>query len=171
MSKEFLLYEFWVLAIQGAFQRSNAYIKQTSEKERIAFRKELKIFIDTELVTQYHNQVNEEQHYQNIKELCDYSKDNYDYLFEKGSLNIGVSQKLLNLYLKYQWCSGWIATPPHFPVDRIIQQKLKVSPLKPWTQFEDINDYKIVIEFAKEYLQGTEYSTLAEMELHLFTRR
>ena len=145
--------------------------KNTSEKERIAFRKDLKEFVDTELVQQYKTQVTEEQHEQNIEKLCSYSREKHEVLFEKGSLNIGVSQKLLNLYLKYQWCNGWIATPPHFPVDRIIQQKLKVQPLQPWTQFEDINDYKTVIEYAKKYASEHKHNSLAEMELHLFNRR
>lgn len=171
MKNEFLLYEFWILSVQGAFQRSNAYKNETSEKQRIEFRKKLKEFVDTELVPQYKKQITDEQHEQNIIKLCKYSKDQFAHLFEKGSLNIGISQKLLNLYLKYQWCNGWIATPPHFPVDRIIQQKIKVHPLKPWTRFEDINDYKTVIQYAKEYLKETEYSNLAEMELHLFNRR
>lgn len=171
MKNEFLKYEFWILSIQGAFQRSNAYKKDTFEKERNAFRKELKVFVDTELIPQYQNQVTELQHEQNIERLCSYSREKFEHLFEKGSLNIGVSQKLLNLYLKYQWCNGWIVTPPHFPVDRIIQQKIKVQPLKPWTRFEDINDYKKVIEYAKKYALENKYTSLAEMELQLFDRR
>lgn len=171
MKKDFLKYEFWILTIQGAFQRSNAYRKDTSEKERIEFRKKPKVFVDTELVPQYTQEVSEEQHEQNIIKLCYYSREKFEHLFEKGSLNIGVSQKLLNLYLKYQWCNGWIATPPHFPVDRIIQQKIKVHPLKPWTQFEEINDYKTVIEFAKKYASENKHTSLAEMELTLFERR
>lgn len=172
MQKEFLLYEFWILSVQAAFQRSNVYKKEATEKERIEFRRELKTSVDNELVSQYHNPVSEKQHEENIQKLCTYSKEEYEHLFEKGSLNIGVSQKLLNLYLKYQWCNGWIPTPPHFPVDRIIQQKIKVKPLKPWTQFENIEEYRTVIKCAKEYLEKeTTYTSLAEMELHLFSRR
>lgn len=171
MKNEFLLYEFWVLSVQGAFQRSNAYKKEATEKQRIAFRKDLKHFVDSELVPQYKVIIIEEQHEANIERLRNYSQEKHGVLFEKGSLNIGVSQKLLNLYLKYQWCNGWIAMPPHFPVDRIIQQKIKVNPLKPWTRFDNINDYRTVIQYAKKYLQEAEYSSLAEMELHLFNRR
>lgn len=92
MKNEFLLYEFWILSVQGAFQRSNAYKKETSEKQRIEFRKKLKEFVDTELVSQYKNRVTDEQHEQNIIKLCNYSRDEFGVLFEKGSLNIGVSQ-------------------------------------------------------------------------------
>src|SRR5690554_5966614 len=105
MKNEFLLYEFWILSVQGAFQRSNAYKNETTEKQRIEFRKKLKEFVDTELVPQYTQTISEEQHEQNIINLCNYSRDEFGILFEKGSLNIGVSQKLLNLYLKYQWCN------------------------------------------------------------------
>jgi len=172
MEKEFLLYEYWILSVQGAFQRSNAYKKEATEKDRIEFRRELKTFVDNELVSQYQYPVSEKQHEENIQNLRTYSKEKYEHLFEKGSLNIGVSQKLLNLYLKYHWCNGWIPTPPHFPIDRIIQQKIKVKPLKPWTQFETIEEYRTVIQFAKEYLEKeTTYTSLAEMELHLFSRR
>ena len=171
MKNEFLKYEFWILSIQGAFQRSNAYKKEATEKQRTDFRKKIKAFVDDELVPQYTQVVSEEQHEQNIIKLCSYSREKFEHLFEKGSLNIGVSQKLLNLYLKYQWCNGWIAMPPHFPVDRIIQQKIKVQPLKPWTRFEDINDYKIVIDHAKKYALENKHTSLAEMELTLFERR
>jgi hypothetical protein len=45
----------------------------------------------------------------------------------------GVAQKLLNLFLKYLWCLGTIAEPPHCPVDRIIIGKTCYKD-KNWTE-------------------------------------
>ena len=81
-----------------------------------------------------------------------------------------VSQKVFNLYLKFLWCLGFIAEPPHFPVDRIIQQKLKIKLIKPWTKFTSVDEYMLVINHARELL-GEKYKSLPELELELFNDR
>ena len=98
-------------------------------------------------------------------------------------MNFGISQKMLNLYLKYQWCLGNIKEPPHFPVDRIIQEKLNQVAknnnlpkivIEAWTLFENETKYLHIIRFA-EQVKNTATSlkqfSLPELELHLFDRR
>ena len=87
---------------------------------------------------------------------------------------------MLNLYLKYQWCLGNIKEPPHFPVDRIIQQKLngwaraKGIPqleLMHWTRFTDEKHYLEVINLARSIAKldsSSKMLTPAQLELELF---
>lgn len=71
-------------------------------------------------------------------------------------------------------------TPPHFPVDRIIQERLNEErkkaglstfKIEAWTQFKDEEDYCRVIEAAKELLGKRDEGGLAELELELFGGR
>ena len=182
MKAEFLNDEFWILTFGGGFQRANVYKDQhVSTEVRKEFRRALREVIETLINEQYHDKVSEEKHLQNIQSIVDFTRDK---IFGEAPipLNFGVAQKLLNLYLKYLWCSGKItAVPVHFPVDRLIQDKLNKEAketglegrkLKAWTQFEDEKDYKCVIEFA-EKVREKKYPdrSLAEMELEIFTRR
>lgn len=182
MKEEFLNNEFWILTFGGGFQRANVYKDRNIPTEvRKEFRQALRNHIENLVNEQYQNTVSEDNHIENIQSVVFFSK-NTTFGEDTISINFGIAQKLLNLYLKYCWCSGRIKTVPvHFPVDRLIQGKLNTEAkavglqgikLKPWTQFEDEKEYLNVIEFAKE-VRNKKYSgkALAEMELEIFARR
>ena len=181
MKKEFLNNEIWILTFGGAFQRANIYKENYSEKIRTDFRKALRAEVEKLTTQKYHQKVGGKQHIENIYELVNFSET----LKIEGNcipINFGVAQKLINLYLKYLWCLKEIPEPPHFPVDRIIQEKfikilkdnkLETFKLLPWTQFEDKIHYKEVIENAKLITDNVkEYKdlSLAELELKIFDR-
>ena len=171
VKKEFILNEIWMLTIGASFQRANVYMTNSTQSDRLKFRKQLKEFI-ANLSTLYLNEpISEDQHIQNIHQIREYSKMNKTIL-ANGGLNFGVCQKLLNLYLKYLWCLGYMqSNPPHFPVDRIIQAKLKIKNPCPWTRMVDEEEYMKVIRKAKECLKTHRIDNLAELELHLYHRR
>lgn len=164
----FLHYEIWILSFGGAFQRSGVYSNAT-EIERNEFRKKLRDYIENNLLTQYKNAVSEEQHISNLLNIIEYSS-NFKDILNNGKLNLGISQKLLNLVLKYLWCLGDIATPSHFPVDRIIQEKIKNKPLINWTGLTKVEEYLKIIRLA-EALAKKENMSLAQWELENFSRR
>jgi transcriptional regulator with XRE-family HTH domain len=182
MTKQFLLNEIWVLTFAGGFQRSGIYEGVVaSENVRKQFREAVQVFI-TNLILQYKHKVEEEQHVKNIEAICKFSRDtSIEGL--KIELNFGIAQKLLNLNLKYQWCLGWVKSPPHFPVDRIIQEKLNKEArnlkiptitVEAWTKFTKPEEYLNVINFAKKIKQtNPEYCKLdlPELELLLFDRK
>ncbi len=169
MKKEFITNELFTLTIGGAFQRAKIYKETASEKERVKLKSALKVYLDTVLLPKYQNPVSVEHiHITNIKALCDCSKD-FEDILNNGQINFGVGQRLLNLYLKYQWCLGRIPEPPHFPVDRIIQEKLKLD-IVPWTRFVDEKPYLNIINAARKIAKERNMS-LAELELDLFNRR
>jgi len=186
MNNKFINNEIWVLTFGGGFQRSNAYekSKEDKEKQRKEFRTKLRNCIENIVNKHYVNSaVVEQQHLEHINSIINFTKEYgqaNNGLLTNNQLNFGIVQKVFNLYLKYQWCLGNINTPPHFPVDRIIQelliQELKTKglpsfKLKPWTMFESDVDYLNVIKHANIVLEKSKLKTLAELELFLFDRK
>ncbi|MGO4912051.1 hypothetical protein [Leeuwenhoekiella sp. W20_SRS_FM14] len=163
----FLKDEIWILAFGGALQRSGIY-GPNSENERRLFRVGMRGFIEREIIPKYKNKpVIDDVHIQNLRDIIQESV-NYKDLLSTGSINVGIAQKLLNLILKYYWVLGWVNEPPHFPIDRIIQGKLPVHSRITWTKMKTIEEYKVVIEAARE--KAGEQS-LAVWELNAFERR
>ncbi|MBL0326264.1 MAG: hypothetical protein IPP61_13960 [Cytophagaceae bacterium] len=71
------------------------------------------------------------------------------------------------MYLKYHWCSGLIDfEPPHFPLDRLIQEKKLKKVLDNWTDLDNPETYKDIIN---NPLFG-DPDKLAEMELTTYNQ-
>lgn len=185
MRNKFLNNELWTLTIGAAFQRAYLYVNNVPDEEKKKFKTATRNYIENTILPHYkEGKVTEEDHVKHIIALCDFTAgDDFSSMFRQKRMNFGISQKMLNLYLKYQWCKEAIAEPPHFPVDRIIQEELnivarennlKTRKVEPWTQFEDEEKYLEVINFAK-LMQAEEKSlrklSLPEVELYLFERR
>lgn len=182
MKKTFIHKEIWLLTTMGGFQRANLYAKNVppNESKRKEFREALHRHIKDVAVSQYTKEVSSNEHIKNIKNISEFTASSeFSDMLNKGQLNFGVSQKLLNLYLKYLWCMDAITTPPHFPVDRIIQLllnkeakelELPTRMITSWTQMETEQEYMEVIDFAAKVLEKSAFENLAELELHLFER-
>lgn len=178
---DFIQKEIWMLTFSAAFQRANVYKADAAAEQKKHFKNKTTGYIDNVILNNYKNgNVNDEQHIENIKNISNYSA-HFSELFNNGRINFGIAQKILNLYLKYQWSLGNIPAPPHFPVDRIIQGELNkharlsglnALALEPWTQYPDEKHYLAVIDMARQVINKsfTKYS-LAELELELFNRR
>ncbi|EMQ95192.1 hypothetical protein D778_02713 [Xanthomarina gelatinilytica] len=166
--QDFLIEEIWLLTFGGAFQHSGIYKANTKEKERTYFRNMLKGYIEQIILKKYKQPVSDEEHLKNILSVSNYTKSFNNIL--KAPINIGVSQKLLNLALKYYWCLGLLPEPPHCPVDRIIQQKLYKQPKVNWTQLDSVDMYMQIINDVKVLAKQNNLS-LAQWELENFDRR
>jgi hypothetical protein len=165
----FLESQFWMMTIQAAFQRANVYKANVDEYPRKEFRDYLHDEIQ-KIAEEYCFEVDEDKHLKNIESLQEYSRK--EDILQNGVLNYGICQKILNLYLKYLWCAGLIPTPPHFPIDRVIQERLgfKEKEIVSWTlQIKSEIDYLSIIEKAQSILAQTQIDTLAELELELYT--
>lgn len=166
--QDFLIEEIWLLTFGGAFQHSGIYRANTKEKERTYFRNMLRGYLEQLIINTYKQPVSDEEHIENITGISNYTASFKEVL--KAPINIGISQKLLNLALKYYWCLGMLPAPPHFPVDRIIQQKIYKQPLVNWTQLNDVNMYVQIINDARALAKNSNLS-LAQWELENFVRR
>jgi len=181
MKDEFILKEIWLLSLMGAFQRAGVYVKNTLEIEKKEFRELL--YQETMIIaSNYKNlTIDRTSHIKNIKKLQNFSRTcSYSHILNDGTLNFGISQKLLNLVLKFLWYLEKIETPPHFPVDRIVQQKLnelakrqhkKVRKIIPWTKIKNEKQYLEIINFASSLLDNTNCESIAKLELMLFNER
>jgi len=173
IKRTFINSEIWSLTISGAFQRANVCKPNVLEKDKKNFKFMLKGYIDNTIVPSYNKgNVSDDLHIENIKSVQQYTS-NFGKLLTNGQFNFGVSQKLLNLYLKYLWCLDIIPEPPHFPVDRIIQQKLNFKPIIAWTKIETPEEYMSIVNFARTKINSKDefYNSLATIELNLFSRR
>ncbi len=61
-----------------------------------------------------------------------------------------MAQKLLNLYLKYLWCMGHVAEPPHCPVDRIILAETTLRDRLNWTKITTREQYMSAINALRQ---------------------
>lgn len=167
---KFINSEVWSLTIGGAFQRSGVYKKGVTDKQKKEFKTALKKKVDTLVEEHYTTKLGDvdKKHLSHIQELIKWSKAHSSVL-SGGKLNLGIAQKLFNLYLKYLWCLEKYPEPPHFPVDRIIQTKMKGEIIS-WTKLDSEKEYKKIIKRAREIAlkQG---KSLAEWELIEFSRR
>ncbi len=170
MKDRYLNNELWTLTFGAAFQRANVYIRNDiDDKIKLVFKQNTRAFIENKLIPIYKNgKVDEVLHVNSISDLSQFTNA-YQNILSGGKLNIGVSQKLLNLHLKYLWCLGKIETPPHFPVDRRIQELLGFKNIISWTKINTVDDYMKIINQSKKHL-GT-CKSLAELELMVYERR
>lgn len=144
----FLKNQFWASTISASFARAKVYLQKpeeaVSEEKKVKFKNELFLRVEKIINNYYLTQdVTPEKHNQQILEIKDWSI-NHSTILNGGKLKFGVAQKLLNLYLKYLWCAGIIEyTPPHFPLDRLIQEnKVLIN----WTDLDSLVEYDSVIE-------------------------
>lgn len=171
----FLIDEIWLLTFGGAFQRSKVYTNTKLDKTK--FRNGLRSHIENLISMCYHKEVNAKEPLNNINTLITKSIELVN------PINFGVAQKLLNLHLKYLWCLNKIPEPPHFPVDRRIQEKLNevakdnnISTIKieAWTKFKDHQHYDTIIAMAKDIsnkVKAFKDMSPAQLELKLFKRQ
>lgn len=170
--KGFIRKELWLLTYSAAFQHALIYTKldKVREKERREFKEGMFEWCNQLVKSQYHDEVSEEQHIENIKDLINYTSEYIPEILDNRRIKFGIAQKILNLYLKYLWCIGDIPVPPHFPVDRIIQDLLKLPERFSWTKMDCAEEYKLIIEQAKKVQMEKGYKTLAELELYHYQR-
>jgi hypothetical protein len=166
LQRTFLHDEIWLLSFRGAFGRANVYAKGAPEKERIGFRKYLRETISTTVLGKYKQTVSSESHIQELLQIKGAVPETYLNILRDRTFRLGVLQKLMNLYLKYLWCLGWIPEPPHCPFDRTIIEELGVRGID-WTKSDSEEEYNQLVDAAKK-LAGAR--SIAEGELDLFNK-
>ena len=152
------------MVLQATVQRSPTYTEKASEKRKGEFRDGLRTQLET-LASQYSQAVTEEKHFENVKALSDILSEKFSDCLVNGRFRIGSAQKSLNLHLKYLWCLGKVGKPPHCPFDNIVINKLSLDSQVNWTELDDIDDYKKLVEQAKKVANG---ASLAEWELQIY---
>lgn len=165
--KLFIKNEFYILSWSASVQRIKTYKDNVKDSDKLKFKNKIINFLDTEIIPNYKNRVSEKDHLNNILNLK-YKADNFKNNFlHENNFNIGKSQKLLNLSLKYFWVNNWIMKPPHCPIDSIVLHNAKIKNIK-WTKINSIDEYIKIIEDIKLFIND---SDIANWELENFNRR
>ena len=151
----------WAYARSGAFQRSWIYSQTANEEDKKTFRNEVKNFLFVNVFIRYRGQKITESKLLGLIESLTQLFKGKSYLREK-KLKFGNAQKFVNLYLKGMWVAGYLKTPPHFPVDRIMINKLGLN--YNWTNMNK-QQYQQVITNAKKRILPP-ITSLAELEAH-----
>ena len=171
--EQFLLNEYQNMSIFAALStrdKKNPIYKKELPKEKEIKLIELKTYLKNKLdqyAKQYKNEIGENKHNENIKKLAQEISTKYKDILHEGNFRIGITQKLLNLYLKYLWASDKIPTPPHCPFDSIVINNLQLKNIK-WTALKDIGKYKLLVEEAKRFAKD---KNLSEWELELWNQK
>lgn len=70
-----------------------------------------------------------------------------------STIRLSHAQKSLSVFLKYLWCFGLIDMPPACPIDRNVLGLVKNSPVSNWTQLDNLNDYRIILNALNDISQ------------------
>jgi hypothetical protein len=125
-------------AIQSALQHNKTYRSESDYGMRDAFRSKWSKLIREKSVN-YVQPVSDAQHCEAIQSISDRLRVKFGQLLCDGHLRYGTSQKALNLYLRFLWRLGKVATPPHCPVDRIVLNAGGIYGV--WTKCDSVNEY------------------------------
>lgn len=169
---DFLAGELWILAWGASVQHAGLYksgVKTTSENgQRLSDC--LLAYLSREVIPKYRDPVKEEQHYKHIDDLIASANSAGRQVLGHLGYKYGVAQKLLNLFLKYNWCLGTIAEPPHCPVDRIIIGKTRYKGKKNWTEITLRSEYQEIMDEIRR-LANLQDLSIAMWELSTYGRR
>jgi hypothetical protein len=168
--QKFLLDEFWMFAWNASVQRARLYQENSlPTPERQNFRLELRDFIETQFLPHYRISCSELKHYDNIAALVELGSARGKSVLSSRGYGYGIAQKLLNLYLKYCWCAGYVVEPPHCPIDRIILGKTRLRDRLNWTTMNEAQYRAAISEIST--LAKAQGLTPARWELENYLRR
>ena len=162
-ARAYLQAEFITMTILGSLGRSSTYRKGATEAEKKEFRKSLGVFL-LEQAPRYVTPVDEGEHLRIVTDMCSTLSAGHGDALRNGRFRVGVAQKALNLFLKYLWCAGWCAEPPHCPFDSIVIARLPKAAQLAWTKLDDIEEYVALVAAARQAALGRSLAVWELME-------
>lgn len=149
--------------IGSAFRRVKNGVYKTTEKEERKKIREKTWEVLQKLCNSYDSASNEAH----IGKINEFISKTQSHGLRGGKFSFGVAQKLVNLYMKYQWCRGG-KEPRHCPLDRNILNDIDWKGPS-WTNPKfDEKCYEKAIGKAQEKAK-TEELPLPEWELKKFS--
>jgi hypothetical protein len=177
--ESFLIEELLQLTLNaGMSTRNNSFpiydLENINLNEARRLRKEIKSFLLNYFEALKERCITETEHVNKILELSKLITTKYNAILFQKKFRIGISQKLINLFLKYLWCLDFIDKPCHCPFDNIIKLKIrskfKEARLIDWTEMNKIKDYLFYVEKAR-IISSNEGLSISEWELINWKRR
>ena len=146
--RAYLRDEFHLLTLNATVQRARIYAEAVEEEPREAFRRTLRQQLDL-IARAYVHPVSDQEHVRNIERLAASLSRKHGSILRLARFRIGPAQKALNLFLKYLWCVGWIAEPPHCPFDARVIGLLPVGVRVSWTELDSRVGYMRLVSAAR----------------------
>jgi hypothetical protein len=177
--KYFLKSQIFAQTYAASVGHNKVYLTKKNDKQKDEMFNFLFDYLEKIVKPKYKLSVSHDAHLREIISLSDLVTRKYAEILYNGRYRIGTAQKLLNLYLKYMWCLGEIAEPPHMPVDRIILDKLRklwktknkskdnLALKINWTELDSIKIYENIISTALQLVN----QSLSNWELEIWNSR
>lgn len=175
---EFLISELLVTTISSGLQTRNKNFpiynqENITQDASNNLKNDLKEFLL--LTMEQFPEMNENDHFSSIINLSNIISEKHYQILHNGRFRIGISQKVINLFLKYVWSTGKIGIPFHCPFDSIIKVALLKGireryELKDWTSLDSIDDYKKYVNLAR-IIASEKGLSIADWELYIWSRR
>lgn len=163
---QFVMREIAYLTVLASFQHAKIYADRASPAERAGVRNSLCNELELLADDYVRGPVSDENHVQHIVAFADKMTKLHGRVLHDSRFRVGITQKAVNLYLKYCWCFGRTPhPPPHCPFDRTIIQMLPGCEDINFTQFDDVETYRRLATAAKAEAGS---KPIAEWELVLF---
>jgi len=162
--EKFMRIQFWANSAAAALGHSKAYLEETSDDHHQSFRKRMNVAVE-EISTRYvSKRILENEHLENIESIVSESQE-FANILTGGRLTFGVAQKMLNVYLKFLWCTGLVGEPPHCPLDS------RILGIVGWhgKGFTQMNRAEY-IEAIKKIRETSAGKSLAQWELESYNR-
>lgn len=136
-------------SINAAVQTRSRLV-YSSESGREAFHEEWKKELrkESQRFRALRTPLSDSDHCTIIGGIADRLSSKFTSILSGGRLRFGISQKALNLYLKYLWHFGDIAEPPHCPFDSVVLKALNIY--DSWTESDDENEYMKWVSAARK---------------------
>jgi hypothetical protein len=164
--KEFATSQIFGMTLGATAQRTGMYVKGQTEADRRPFQCALRSYLEAKAID-YKICISEEVHVSNISDLAKNLSESFPTVLVDSRMRIGLAQKALNLYLKYLWCFGQIAEPPHCPIDARILRRLPGFNRVRWTRLDQIDEYMSIVNSVRTEASAIDIS-IAVWELQTY---
>jgi hypothetical protein len=140
-------------SVNAALQRANVYRDCANADVKRRFKEMAKCWLSNFGDLYSRQAANPNNWCDSIDALCRYlATEEFNPHLQGGIVRLGVSQKMISLYLKYRWLLGEADKKPLFSVlDRGIMQRARVNNPPNWTQLNDRYEYARVVEAIDDF--------------------
>jgi hypothetical protein len=170
--QQFLTEEFLMFSLNAGLQTRGYQVYMYNGKGCADLRADIKSYLVQ--YAQEFDKSTEDYHFEKIELLSRFLSEKYSNILLNSRFRIGISQKIINLFLKYMWTAGNIKMPFHCPFDGKIKSKLLKGNgtifLQDWTMFDTIDEYEKYVSLAR--IKAAELQLkIAEWELVNWNRK
>jgi hypothetical protein len=152
-------------SVNAALQRAGVYDCGADVQLKREFKEKAKVWL-VAFGNRYSREKASEKNWCNeIESLAKTLTEEFGNYLTGKRLRIGVSQKMISLYLKYLWLCGEGDKKPLFAVlDRKIMKLAGVTNPPNWTELDDIKEYERIVFEIDTFAKSKNYSDGAEWE-------